>query len=161
MPAFSTVGHVGLFLTATAVYVAGHTGAKAALFGLGALALAGLPPFGTGLGKTVAEEVAGRELGRLPAVFGLVSALTGGAAPAVPAASAPETWWTASGIGLGLLSALIAVDFAVAVAVAVVRRDPRRGTGGPYRTTVRPLRRLHSGLLGDYVALLVALTAQL
>ncbi|MFD7830067.1 hypothetical protein [Kitasatospora sp. NPDC059803] len=135
-----------------------------ALFGLGALALAGLPPFGTGLGKTVAEEVAGRELGRLPAVFGLVSALTGGAAPAVPAASAPETWWTASGIGLGLLSALIAVDFAVAVAVAVaaaVRRDPRRGTGGPYRATVLPLRRLHSGLLGDYVALLVALMAQL
>ncbi|MFD4532075.1 hypothetical protein ACFWNL_14565 [Kitasatospora sp. NPDC058397] len=138
-----------------------------ALFGLGALALAGLSPFGTGLDKTVAEEVAGRELGRLPAVFGLVSALTGGAAPAVPAASAPETWWTTSGIGLGLLSALIAVDFAVAA--AAVRRDPRRGTGGPYRTTVRPLRRLHSGLLGDYVAwlavgltaLLVALTAQL
>ncbi|KJS62016.1 complex I subunit 5 family protein [Streptomyces rubellomurinus] len=296
MLAFSTVGHVGLFLVGTAlltpaglagsaVYVAGHAGAKAALFGLtgvlldrygsvdehglhgrarelrlpgalfalGALALAGLPPFGTGLGKAVAEEAAGRELGWLPAVFVLVSALTGGAvlraglrvfggvgsppkehpevaattgegeepeirgpgrrlpAPmiAVPAAllagclavglapgvgralaaaaaaftdrtgyladtlggtapaatPAPDTDWTASGILLGLLSAALAAAFAT----AAVRRDPRRGTGALHRATVLPLRRLHSGLLGDYVAwlavglaaLLVALVAQL
>ncbi|MGW3230328.1 complex I subunit 5 family protein [Kitasatospora sp. NPDC001095] len=302
MLAFSTVGHVGLFLTGaalltpaglagTAVYVAGHAGAKAALFGLtgvlldrygsvdehglhgrarelratgllftlGALALAGLPPFGTGLGKAVAEEAAGRQLAWLPAVFVLVSVLTGGAvlraalrvfggfgappkehpdvaattgegeepeirepgrrlpppmvlapglllagclavgvlpgvgralaagaaaftdraayladvlgAPAPPAPPAPEAWWTPSGIGLGLLSALLAAAFAV----AAVRRDPRRGTGGLhrasglYRAVVLPLRRLHSGLLGDYVAwlavglaaLLVTITAQL
>ncbi|MET8546625.1 hypothetical protein ABZW03_39335, partial [Kitasatospora sp. NPDC004799] len=88
-----------------------------------------------------------------------------GARPPVPAAAPPEAWWTASGLGLGLLSALLAVG----VATAAVRRDPRRGTGGPYRAVVLPLRRLHSGLLGDYVAwlavglaaLLVALTAQL
>nr|BFD95761.1 hypothetical protein KitaXyl93_71210 [Kitasatospora sp. Xyl93] len=294
--AFSTVGHVGLFLigaalltpaglAGTAVYVAGHAGAKAALFGLtgvlldrfgsvdehglhgrarelrvtgllfvlGALALAGLPPFGTGLGKAVAEEAAGHELAWLPAVFVLVSALTGGAVlraalrvfggagapprehpevaattgegeepeirppdrrlpppmvlapalllagclavgvlpgvgralaagaaaftgreayladtlgrPPVPAAAAPEAWWTASGLGLGLLSALLAVGFAT----AAVRRRPGRGTSGLHRAAVLPLRRLHSGLLGDYVAwlavgiaaLLVALTAQL
>jgi len=121
--AYSTIAHVGLFLCALAmlsqtgtagavVYVAGHSGAKAALFlmaglmlnrfgsvdehelygrirgswlmavlwGLGAVALAGLPPFGTGLGKAMAEE-AGLHGGYpyLPVVFVLVSALTGGA----------------------------------------------------------------------------------
>lgn len=122
MLAFSTVGHVGLFLigvalltpeatAGTAVYVAGHAGAKAALFGLtgllldrhgsvdehglrgrgrdlpfcgtlfaaGGLALAGLPPFGTGLGKAVEEHAAGLWAGWLPAVFVLVSAITAGA----------------------------------------------------------------------------------
>ncbi|MFB7983415.1 complex I subunit 5 family protein [Streptomyces vinaceus] len=119
MLAFSTVSHVGLFLIgialltpagtgATAVYVAGHGCAKAALFGLcgvlldqygsvdehglhgkaraqravgllfalGALVLAGLPPFGAGLGKALGEEAAGHAL--LP-VFLLTSAVTGGA----------------------------------------------------------------------------------
>ncbi|MEV5597756.1 complex I subunit 5 family protein [Streptomyces sp. NPDC052496] len=42
----------------------------------GGLALAGLPPFGTGLGKAVTEEAAG---GWPAAVFVLVSAVTGGA----------------------------------------------------------------------------------
>ncbi|MEU9303570.1 complex I subunit 5 family protein [Streptomyces sp. NPDC048269] len=117
MLAFSTVSHVGLFLVgialltpagaaATAVYVAGHGCAKAALFGLcgvllnrfgsvdehglygrarrhravgalfglGGLVLAGLPPFGTGLGKALAEEEAGDALA---AVFVLTSAVTG------------------------------------------------------------------------------------
>lgn len=80
-----------------------------------------------------------------------------------PSPTAP--WWTASGIALGLLSALLAAGFAT----AAVRRAPRRDTGGLYRAAVLPLRRLHSGLLGDYVAwltvglvaLLVAATAQL
>ncbi|WP_234322562.1 complex I subunit 5 family protein [Streptomyces sp. NRRL S-350] len=296
MLAFSTVGHTGLFLigaalltpaglAGTAVYVAGHAGAKAALFGLtgvlldrygsvdehglhgrardlrstgslfalAALALAGLPPFGTGLGKAVAEDAAGQRLALLPAVFVLVSALTGGAVlraalrvfggvgappqehPEVAAttgegeepeirgpgrrppppmvlvpglllagclavgvlpgvgralaagaaaftdrdaylaetlrgtaggtAAAPDAWWTAPGVGLGLLSALLAVAFAT----AAVRRDARRGAGGLHRAVTLPLRRLHSGLLGDYVAwltvglaaLLVALAAQL
>ncbi|MEU3778828.1 proton-conducting transporter membrane subunit [Streptomyces sp. NPDC032472] len=118
MLAFSTVSHVGLFLVgvalltpaatgATAVYVAGHGCAKAALFGLsgvlldqygsvdehglygrarahrtvgllfalGALVLAGLPPFGAGLGKALAEEDAGPAL--MP-VFLLASTVTGG-----------------------------------------------------------------------------------
>ncbi|MCU7826738.1 complex I subunit 5 family protein [Kitasatospora sp. DSM 101779] len=120
--AFSTVGHVGLFLAGTAVltphgtagtalYVAAHGLVKAALFGLtgvlldrfgsvdehglygrargiratgllfavGALALAGLPPFGTGLGKALVEEAAGHWQPWLPAVFVLVSAATGAA----------------------------------------------------------------------------------
>ncbi|MET9181154.1 complex I subunit 5 family protein [Kitasatospora aureofaciens] len=296
MLAFSTVGHIGLFLigaalldpaglAGSAVYVAGHAGAKAALFGLtgvlldrygsvdehglhgrarelrltgllfviGALALAGLPPFGTGLGKAVAEEAAGHWGGWLPAVFVLVSALTGGAVlraglrvfgglgarpaedpevaattgegeepeirepgrrppvpmllvPAVllagclavgvlpgvgralaagaaaftdrngylaqtlggapaPAGAAPEAWWTVPGVLLGLLSTLLAVG----LATAAVRRAPGRDTSGLFRVTVLPLRRLHSGLLGDYIAwltvglaaMLAALTAQL
>ncbi|MFC5146685.1 complex I subunit 5 family protein [Streptomyces aureoversilis] len=91
----------------TALYVLGHAGAKAALFactgilldrhgsvdecelhgkardtpftGLlfaaGGLALAGLPPFGTSLGKALVEE----QSPWLPALFVLVSAVTGGA----------------------------------------------------------------------------------
>ncbi|MFK0284776.1 complex I subunit 5 family protein [Streptomyces sp. NPDC090499] len=120
--AFSTVGHVGLFLAGAALltpagtagvalYIAAHAGVKAALFattgvlldrfgsvdehGLyrrgrdlpfvgalfaaGGLALAGLPPFGTGLGKAVTEHAGEERFPWLPAVFVLVSALTGGA----------------------------------------------------------------------------------
>jgi len=121
--AYSTVGHVGLFLVAfamlddggtagAALYVLGHAGAKSALFllagivlnrygsvdekelfgrgkqarflpwlwVLGGLALAACPPFGTGLGKDIAESAtlkAGYEW--LPALFVLVSAVTAGA----------------------------------------------------------------------------------
>ncbi|MDX2814049.1 complex I subunit 5 family protein [Streptomyces sp. PA03-5A] len=120
--AFSTISHVGLFLVGvatltplgtagTAVYVAGHAGAKAALFGLtgvlldrygsvdehglhgrarelvlpgalfllAGLVLAGLPPFGTGLGKALAEDAAAHWLGWLPAAYLVASAVTGGA----------------------------------------------------------------------------------
>ncbi|WP_328473600.1 complex I subunit 5 family protein [Streptomyces sp. NBC_00448] len=122
MLAYSTVGHVGLFVVGialltpggvagAAVYVAAHGCAKAALFGLtgvlldrygsvdehglygrardlrllgvlfvlGALALAGLPPFGTGLGKALGEAAAGHSQAWLPTVYVLTSALTGGA----------------------------------------------------------------------------------
>ncbi|WP_369230200.1 complex I subunit 5 family protein [Streptomyces sp. R21] len=48
----------------------------AALFVAGGLALAGLPPFGTGLGKAVSEEALG---GLLTVLFVVVSAVTGGA----------------------------------------------------------------------------------
>ena len=48
----------------------------AALFVAGGLALAGLPPFGTGLGKAVSEEALG---GLLTLLFVAVSAATGGA----------------------------------------------------------------------------------
>ena len=47
------------------------------LFVVAALALAGMPPFGAGLGKALAEESAGSPV--LAAVFVLVSAVTGGA----------------------------------------------------------------------------------
>ncbi|WP_308013709.1 complex I subunit 5 family protein [Streptantibioticus parmotrematis] len=122
MLAFSTVGHVGLFLigvalvtpegvAGTALYVAGHAGVKAALFAVtgvlldrhgsvdeyglygrgrelrlggvlftvGGLALAGLPPFGTGLGKAVLEHAALSRFPWLLVVFVGVSALTAGA----------------------------------------------------------------------------------
>jgi multicomponent Na+:H+ antiporter subunit D len=122
--AYSTIAHVGLFLTAlamldapgttgAALYVLGHAGAKGALFLLagtvlnrygsvdeitlhgrgrdarfmpwlylaGALALAGLPPFGTGLGKAIGEEsLATSGYWSGPALFVVVSAVTGAAA---------------------------------------------------------------------------------
>ncbi|WP_037851170.1 complex I subunit 5 family protein [Streptomyces sp. NRRL S-340] len=46
------------------------------MFAVGALALAGLPPFGTGLGKAVSEEAVG---GPLTVLYVAASALTGGA----------------------------------------------------------------------------------
>lgn len=49
------------------------------LFALGGLALAGLPPFGLGLGKAIAEHAAAERLPWLPAVYVAVSALTGAA----------------------------------------------------------------------------------
>lgn len=297
--AFSTIGHTGLWLlglslldpqatTGTALYVAGHAGVKAALFGLtgvlldrhgsvdehglygrgrgsplagalflcGGLALAGLPPFGTALGKAVAEHAAGERVAWLPALYVLVSALTGGAvlraglrifhgagpaparshsdmetsgdaeepevrdplralpltmtavpavllaaAPAVgvvpgvgPAFAAaartfddrtgyvadvqglpapallralPKAAWTPAGVLLGLLSAALAVGLAAA---AVWRPDRRWAAARTVRAVaaagdrhlVLPLRRLHSGLLGDYVAwLTVGLAALL
>ncbi|HTW20633.1 MAG TPA: proton-conducting transporter membrane subunit [Mycobacteriales bacterium] len=122
--AFSTIAHMGLFMcaagtmgaagtTGAAVYVAGHAGAKCALFllagmllnrygsvdevtlhgrardapvlavlfGIAALALAGLPPFGSALGKAIGEDALsanGYWFG--PVLFVAVSAMTGGAA---------------------------------------------------------------------------------
>nr|WP_237555191.1 complex I subunit 5 family protein [Streptomyces sp. SID4948] len=50
-----------------------------AMFLLGGLAVAGLPPFGTALGKAVAEHAAGDHAAGLTAVYVLASVLTGGA----------------------------------------------------------------------------------
>ncbi|QTZ95213.1 complex I subunit 5 family protein [Streptomyces auratus] len=212
-----------------------------ALFGLGGLALAGMPPFGTALGKAVTEEAAG---GWATALFVLVSAATGGAVlragarvflgagPAAetaaarsgPAGSAEETtgdaeepetrggrlsrvpdsmlavptvllagalavglvpglWtgigaaadaftdhagylatvldgrttepaatppphWTAPGVLWGLLATALAVAFAMAAVRQPVPEEPARWA--------RPLRRLHSGHAGDYVAWFLA-----
>jgi multicomponent Na+:H+ antiporter subunit D len=55
---------------------AGQLRGVAVLFAAGALALAGLPPFGTALGKAVTEEAVG---GPLTALYVLASAVTGGA----------------------------------------------------------------------------------
>ncbi|OBI42303.1 hypothetical protein A5707_06370 [Mycobacterium kyorinense] len=118
--AYSTIGHMGLFLVAAAtlrpdavsgaaIYVVGHAGAKSALFlivgilldrhqtvdelelsgrGRGqhllaalylvaTLALAGLPPFGTALGKSLCEDAVGVGWGSV--LFLTISAMTGGA----------------------------------------------------------------------------------
>lgn len=186
------------------------------MFAIGGLALAGLPPFATALGKGIAEEAVG---GPLTVVFVVVSAVTGGAVLRVTARvflglgprpedaayetsgsdEEPETGgllsrvpdsmtavpalllaaafaagvapgfgatvarsvneagsggahaaaeWTAAGILLGLLSALIALGLA---GLAVTR--PNRVTRAP--GWVVPLRRLQSGHVGDYVAWLL------
>ncbi|MBB4986809.1 MULTISPECIES: hypothetical protein [Streptomyces] len=74
--------------------------------------------------------------------------LTGPGTP--PEAEAtPTTWWTAPGVLLGLLSALLATALATA---AVLHRGPALSTDHPVVRTVRALRRLHSGHLGDYLA---------
>jgi multicomponent Na+:H+ antiporter subunit D len=76
------------------------------LFGVAGLALAGLPPFGTGLGKAVAEEAVSGWHPWLPALFVLVSAATAGAvirawlrvfvgAGPLPAGAGPEAEETA------------------------------------------------------------------
>jgi multicomponent Na+:H+ antiporter subunit D len=50
-----------------------------ALFALGGMAVAGLPPFGTALGKAITEHAASEAgLGWVPYLFALVSILTGG-----------------------------------------------------------------------------------
>ena len=121
--AYSTIAHVGLFLSALGLltpdgtsgallYVAGHAGAKAALFLLagimlarygsvdehdlfgrgrsarfvpwlwvaGALALAGMPPFGTALGKALSEDAASKAGDTwLVMLFVVVSGATAGA----------------------------------------------------------------------------------
>ncbi|POX35955.1 NADH-quinone oxidoreductase subunit D [Streptomyces sp. Ru73] len=201
----------------------------AAYFTLGGLALAGLPPFGTALGKAVTEEAAGPWL---TALFVLVSAVTGGAVLRVTArvfgglgtppadgeecetsgeGEQPETeqqltrvpdtmlavpgtlltgallvgtlpavyaavgsaadeatsgvtvvptppHWSPAGLLLGLLSAAVAAGLA---ALAVRRPQHTRS-----RHWLDPLRTLHSGHIGDYIAwtllgtaLLGALTA--
>lgn len=289
--AFSTVAHSGLFLSGaalltpeatagTALYLLGHAGAKAALFGwtgilrdrhgsvdehglhgrardlpvTGALfgftglVLAGLPPFGLGLGKAVAEHAAGEHLPWLPLVYLLVSAVTGAAVlraalrvfagagpqpvespagspettgggeepeitepsrriplpmqaapvlllacalvlglvptgglahaaalftdrpgylaavlggPTGPVPPAPDTGWTASGAGLGLLSAAAACALA-ACAVWGRRFLPRVARRARLLASAwSPLRRLHSGQIGDYLAWLTAGVAAL
>ncbi|MGW2228419.1 complex I subunit 5 family protein [Streptomyces formicae] len=188
------------------------------LYTVAALALAGLPPFGTALGKGAAEEAAG-VVGTL--LFTVVSALTGaavlrvaarvfwglgprprptqaqettgrdeepetrgllsrvplpmvavpaalltgvlavGLVPAfatgsghafdAPAALAPH--WTAASVLTGLVSVACAAGGA---ALALRRAAPQE----PYAWTA-PLRRLHSGHVGDYVAWFVLGTALL
>lgn len=198
-----------------------------AVFAVGALALAGLPPFGTGLGKALSEEAVG---GPLTVVYVAASALTGAAVLRVAArvflglgprpreregeereedetsgsAEEPETgrrldkvpltmrtvpvvlllaalaagtvpgfagavgdavdeagtWgvfstahWTATGVLLDLLSALLAVAVA---GVAVARPGLLAAPGWAL-----PLRRLQSGHVGDYVAWLLVGSALL
>ncbi|MEW2081875.1 complex I subunit 5 family protein [Streptomyces sp. NPDC005283] len=196
---------------------AGELRLVAAMFVTGGLALAGLPPFGAGLGKAAVEEAAG---GPLTVLFVVVSAVTGGAVlrvaarvfgglgprpsddtayetsgedeepetkgklgrvpdtmlavpavllcaalavglvpgaaagvgravdEAVAGVAAVPVHWSAAGVVLGLLS----TGLAVGLAAYAVRR-PRRSAA---RDWTEPLRRLHSGHIGDYVAWVLA-----
>lgn len=87
---------------------------------------------------------------------GYVAAVLGLPAPAL-ARPAPDTAWTLAGVLLGLLSTALAVTFAASAvwrpAWAPARALARIAAAGDRRLVV-PLRRLHSGLLGDYVACL-------
>ncbi|MFZ3566485.1 complex I subunit 5 family protein [Streptomyces sp. BH097] len=197
---------------------AGELRPVAVLYTVAALVLAGLPPFGTALGKGTTEEAAGAAG---TALFLAVSAVTGGAVlrvaarvfwgvgprperagaatttggdeepetrerlrrvplpmlavPALllagalaaglvpafaaavgrafdaPAALAPH--WTAASVVTGLLSTVCAAGCA---ALSLRRGAPAE----PYAWTA-PLRRLHSGHIGDYVAWFVLGTALL
>lgn len=288
--AYSTIAHVGLFLTALGLlkpdgtsgallYVAGHAGAKAALFllagimlmrygsvdehelfgrgrnaryipwlwVLGSLALAGLPPFGTALGKALSEDAAIKGGDPwLVALFVIVSGATAGAVlrvtarvyfglgPRPPVESAghetkgeekPETkmdkvpvtmfaavvvllvgtfaegvfpgaraaadhaaayftdpvgyaraaldhtsgavttarhpGWTGLGVGLGIVSALLAVGFG-GVGLYGSRLAERAGSMGSAATRAfEGVRSLHSGHIGDYVAWLMTGVAAL
>ncbi|MEV7520318.1 hypothetical protein [Streptomyces sp. NPDC091371] len=95
---------------------------------------------------------------------GYRDAVAGRAVP--PAAQAPEAGWTVTGAVLGLLSAGAAVALAAAALWGPGLRGPlaRRTGGWAGRVTayaIVPLRRLHSGHVGDYAAWLVAGTAAL
>ncbi|MEU0446691.1 complex I subunit 5 family protein [Streptomyces tendae] len=196
---------------------------------VGALGLAGLPPFGTALGKSVAEEAVGgpltvlyvlasavtaaavlrvaarvflglgptpedaggegaadayettgtgeepetrQRLGRIPDTMTVVpalllaGALAAGAVPAFGNAVAramseatsaglvhTSVHWTPLGVGLGLLSTVLAVALA---ALAVGRPGLLAAPGWAL-----PLRRLQSGHIGDYVAWLLVGTTVL
>ncbi|MEV6721794.1 complex I subunit 5 family protein [Streptomyces xanthochromogenes] len=187
------------------------------LFVMGALALAGLPPFGTGLGKSVTEEAGGTgfsvlfvavsavtagavlrvaarvffglgprpadgpgqedgggeepetagPLGRVPVTmiavpaFLLAGSLTTGLVPGLARAvgrafgaepqHAPH--WTPTGLLLGVASAALGAGLAWAAIQSPPGREPH--------AWMRPLRRLHSGHIGDYVAWLLVGTALL
>jgi multicomponent Na+:H+ antiporter subunit D len=221
----------------------------ATLFAIASLALAGLPPFGSGLGKAIGEDalsVDGYWFG--PVLFVAVSAMTGGAAlraggriflgigprptathdaqttgdeetpetaerfhrrsvslvgpvvvmlagclalgvaaPAVhaigggatrlldhagylaetlrhahpgPGATPEKIDWTATGVILGLVSAVLALLVAAAGWYAEVIEGRLRTALRPFRHSLTGLRALHSGHVGDYVAwLLVGVVA--
>ncbi|MFI6452717.1 complex I subunit 5 family protein [Streptosporangium amethystogenes] len=218
----------------------GHRNIACWLFLLAAVTLAGLPPFGPGLGKAVTEDAA-LSAGHpwLPVVFVVVSAVTGGAvlraglriflglghrphplAPAVetggeneepetpgPLPRTPVTMLVATGAllavgaavglvpalatgaghaarlfadrdgylaqalygaparalpeprvagwsGLGLLLGTVSVLLAVAVAATALYAGPALARSRPGRLVgvLVPLRGLHSGHIGDYVA---------
>ncbi len=134
------------------------------LFAVGGLALSGLPPFASGLGKAAAEEAAGHTAGWLPALYVLVSAATGGAVlraglrifaglgrrpgkeeggPETTGEEEPETGGRLGRIPVPLLAvpaALLAASLALGVIPAVASAVGRAGvlftdTGG-YRRTV-------------------------
>ncbi|MFF4186705.1 complex I subunit 5 family protein [Streptomyces sp. NPDC001691] len=190
----------------------------AALFTVGGLALAGFPPFGTGLGKSLTEEAAGGgftvlfvavsavtagavlriaarvflglgprplgnpgygtsggdeepetegKIGRVPATMIavpavlLAGALAAGVIPGLAAAvgrtfdsTAPHApHWTLTGVLWGLASAALAAGLAGMAVRGPATREPQAWTA--------PLRRLHSGRIGDYVAWLLVGTALL
>ncbi|MGW2741664.1 complex I subunit 5 family protein [Streptomyces sp. NPDC001450] len=130
--------------------------AFAVMFAIGGLALAGLPPFGTALGKAITEEAIG---GPLTAVYVLASAVTAGAVLRVTARvfmgigpRPKDTEYETSGSGerpetsrrLGripesmtavpavLLAGALAVGVAPGLAAVVARSVNEAGSGGAH-----------------------------
>jgi multicomponent Na+:H+ antiporter subunit D len=129
----------------------------------GCLCVGAIPAVGTAVAAGAAAFT--DRAGYLASVLGLP-------APAAPAV--PDTAWTASGVLLGLLSTGLALALCGAAVWAPASRraavrSARAVTERVERRAVMPLRRLHSGLLGDYVmwltagvaVLLVAIGAQM
>jgi multicomponent Na+:H+ antiporter subunit D len=116
---------------------------------LGGLALGLVPAFADGV-----AEAAARFVDRGGYVAAALGTGTGSAPVAVPV-----TEWTASGVGLGLLSATLAV----VVALLAVHGRGQPGlitTARALQPALTGLRRLHSGHIGDYVTwLLVGVAA--
>ncbi|MGQ4389980.1 complex I subunit 5 family protein [Streptomyces sp. SAS_270] len=162
----------------------------AALFVVGGLGLAGLPPFGTGLGKAVTEEALG---GLFTALFVAVSAVTGGAVLRVAARvffglgppppehasyettgteEAPETRHrlmrvpdTMTGVPALLLAASLTVGAAPGFASVVGHAVSEAGSGGaitsPHWTLVGVLLGLLSTLLAAGLAALAVARPEL
>jgi multicomponent Na+:H+ antiporter subunit D len=160
------------------------------LFVIGGLALAGLPPFGTGLGKAVTEEALG---GPLTVLFVAVSAVTGGAVlrvaarvffglgPTPPEESSYETTGTEeepetrhrlnrvpdtmTGVPALLLAASLAVGVAPGFATVVGHAVSEAGSGGaitsPHWSPVGVLLGLLSTLLATGLAALTVARPQL
>lgn len=76
-----------------------------------------------------------------------VAQRAGTAGPPAPTPP-PPPHWSASGAGWGLAAVLLATASALLTVRGPVHHDPARWT--------TPLRRLHSGHIGDYVACFLA-----
>jgi len=160
------------------------------LFLLAALALSGLPPFGTALGKAVAEESVSKSgVFWGPALFVVVSALTGGAVLRAglriywglgrrPDSSEKrdetegqeEVEQPLSRVRLSMLTPILVLllgglVLAVLVACTALYADRLPGVltaaARPVGRALTGLRQLHSGHVGDYVAWLVVGVAAL
>jgi multicomponent Na+:H+ antiporter subunit D len=111
----------------------------------GGLAVGILPGIGSGFSHAAARFVSRT---------GYVSAALAGAAyPRLPPGGVAG--WTGLGVGLGVLSAVLAMSFAAVALYAGHLPAAMRALVRPVAPVLLGLRRLHSGHVGDYVAWLV------
>jgi multicomponent Na+:H+ antiporter subunit D len=73
-------------------------------------------------------------------------------APPTPLHPEPKADWTPLGVGLGVVSTLLALGFAALGLWAAKLPSPVRLAGAGLRPVMELLRRVHSGHVGDYVA---------
>jgi multicomponent Na+:H+ antiporter subunit D len=77
------------------------------------------------------------------------------AAAATPVEPSPKAEWTDLGVGLGVLSAALAIAFAALALYAPRLPELLRLAARPVRPVLVSVRRLHSGHVGDYVTWLL------